>query len=147
MNPRVLLGVVAGLAVAALGVREALSLTGDEQPREAQDVELEPSKVVPLRDGGTGYAQRVRAIDGGEVTRLVQPECVRRLADAGVNACRQRLDDGGVRDPGALNRFPADAAVGTRCQKVACSVFLGDDADEEEDVAVTRERTRDGGGR
>lgn len=143
MNPRALLGVVAGLAVAALGIREAIVIVGDEKPREVQDVALEPSKVVPLRDGGTGYVQRVRVVDGGEAIRLVAPECARRLADAGVNACRRRIEDGGSVDPGALNRFSADASVGVRCQLVACSIYAGEAADEEETVLVAR--TRDGG--
>lgn len=151
MNPRALL---AGLALAALVGVTSVVIRGDETPPEVGDVPLEPSKAVPLRDGGSGYAQRMRAADGGEVVRLVPPECARRLADAGVNACRRRLDDGGVIDPGTLNRFSADASVGTRCQLVACGVYAerlsdgGDPANEEETVLI--ERTRDagaGGGR
>lgn len=145
MDPRKLL---AGVALAALVGVTSVVIRGDETPPEVGDVPLEPSKAVPLRDGGSGHAQRVRTVDGGEAVRLVPPECVRRLADAGVNACRQRLSDGGIRDPGALNRFPADASVGTRCQLVACGVYAGEDADAEETVLI--ERTRDagaGGGR
>lgn len=146
MNPRALLGVVAGLAIAALGVREALILTGDEQPPQAGDVPLHPQKVVGLRDGGIGYAKEVRTADGGVATRVDSaPECVRRLADAGVGGCRRVLSDGGIVDPGTLNRFPADASVGTRCSPCACSVYLGESADDEESVLV--ERSRDGGGR
>lgn len=140
MNPRILLGAA---ALAALAVTTSIVIRGDETPPEQGDVPLHPEKAVALRDGGTGYAREYLARDGGLVTRLVQAECVRRLADAGVTACRQRLPDGGLRDPGALNRFPADAAVGTRCQKVACGVYLGEDANEEEGVRVARQR--DGG--
>lgn len=141
MNLRRFLGVVAGLSVAALGVREAL--VGDEKPPQVGDVALHPEKVTPLLDGGSGYTQEMRTADGGRVVRLVSPSCVRRLSDAGVNACRRALSDGGVVDPGALNRFSADAGVGTRCQLVACSVFEGESADVEETVIV--ERSRDAG--
>ena len=142
MNPRALL---AGAALAAAVVVTSVVIRGDEVPPQAGDARLQPEKVVAFRDGGSGCAAEYRATDGGLVTRVVQCDCVRRLADAGVNACRRRLSDGGVVDPGTLNRFLADASVGTRCQRVACSVYAGEDADEEEDVKVQRQR--DGGSR
>lgn len=146
MNPRALLaGVALAAAFGAAVATTSLVIVGDETPPVAGDVAIEPTKVVPLRDGGTAYAQRVRAVDGGEAVRIVQADCVRRLADAGVVGCRRALVDGGVVDQGALNRFPVDAGVGTRCQRVACSVYAGDSADDEETALV--ERTRDAGAR
>ncbi len=135
MNPRRL---VASLAVAAAIGVTSIIIVGDELPPQSGDVFLGPEKAARLPDGGTTYAREARASDGGRVVRLVSAECVRRLADAGAAACRQRMSDGGVRDPGMLNRFSADAAVGARCQVVACSVWAGDDADEEESVIVGR---------
>jgi hypothetical protein len=145
MNPRALL---AGLALAAAVVVTNIVIRGDETPPEAGDA-CERERVVALRDGGSGYAAECEQADGGKAVRLLPPACVRRLPDAGVNACRRRLSDGGVTDQGALNRFLADAAVGTRCQPVACVVEAerlpdgGDPANEEETETVVRRR--DGG--
>jgi hypothetical protein len=147
VNPRALL---AGFALAALAVGVSQSLKGDETPPVAGDVQLEPSKVAALVDGGTGYVAEFKAVDGGTVTRLVAAECVRRAAADAVTACRQVLKDGGLRDPGALNRFPADASTGAKCQRVACSVYAerledgGDVANDDETVIVAKQR--DGGG-
>jgi hypothetical protein len=56
---------------------------------------------------------------------------VRRPAGALANDCRRRTEDGGARDFGDLNRFPASESVGGGCQPVACSVVFGENADEE----------------
>lgn len=132
MNPRALLGVVAGLAVAALGVREALTLTGDEQPRTAQDVPLEPSKVVALRDGGTGYAQRVRAVDF---------EAFPASGAGTFGPCSTTAPTGARGETLTFTR----ASAATRCQLVAESVYQGEAAVDEEAVLV--ERSRDAGAR
>jgi hypothetical protein len=156
VNLRAFLGVVASVSVAALGAREAFNLIGDETPPVAGDRQIEPEKVVALLDGGTGYVAEYRTSDGGRATRLVSPACVRRLPDAGPTACRMVLRDGGLKDPGPLNRFPADASVGAKCQRVACSLYAdtlpdgGDPANDEEIAIVTKQRsdagTKDAGG-
>lgn len=138
MNTRVLLGVLAAAAVVG-----SVVIRGDEVIPQVGDSRLQPEKIVALRDGGSSCAAEYRSTDGGLATRITPCDCVRRLADAGVTACRRVLEDGGAIDFGALNRFPADASVGTRCQRVACSVYAGEDADEEESVKVARQR--DGG--
>jgi hypothetical protein len=156
VNLRAFLGVVASVSVAALGAREAFNLIGDETPPVAGDKQIEPEKVVALLDGGTGYAAEYRTSDGGTATRLVAPACVRRKSGDVVSACRQVLRDGGLKDPGPLNRFPADASVGAKCQRVACSLYAdtlvdgGDPANDEETVIVAKQRsdagTKDAGG-
>jgi hypothetical protein len=54
--------------------------------------------------------------------------------------CLRRTEDGGTRDFGTLNRFPADEAVGASCEPVACSIVLGEDADEPDIEKVKRGR-------
>lgn len=134
---------LAAMLTGAIVTTAVVIADGSEEPRVAQDVDLEPEKLALLRDGGAGYLVRVTTQDGGSAVRSTTARCVRRLADAGVNACRRVQSDGGLVDPGTLNRFQADASVGTRCQSVACSVYAGDDADGEETERVNR--VRDGG--
>lgn len=92
-------------------------------------------------DGGKGYVVLVE-LDGGvqEVREAATPGCVRRPQGAPPATCRRRTEDGGVVDPGDLNRFAEADAVGPGCQPVACTVFIKEDAEEDEDARIVRER-------
>lgn len=88
-------------------------------------------KVTRAEDGGIAYLRAVRTDDGGAGFVVVDtPGCARR------NRGHCVFLDGG--DPGALNRYAAALLTGPGCQPVACSVFLGDDADAEEPEILRR---------
>ena len=138
--------VIAAAALAAVAVGALVALQPDdlgERPQVQRVLRPDESKLVLLPDGGKGYSVPASLEDGG-VEYLVTDSapCVRRAAGMPVESCRRATDAGAV-DFGALNRFPASEAVGGGCEPVACSVVLGEDADEAEDDKV--QRMRDGG--
>lgn len=134
------------LGAVALALAGAVLLTGEEKPMAVEERAsvVEPSKLARLADGGKGYVVRV-AVDGGTETRTVAPDCVRRPEGRAVASCLRREADGGSRDFGALNRFPVSEAVGAGCQPCACAVYAGEDAEEDEDARLTREKGAEGG--
>lgn len=125
----VAVGVVARVRDSDLDVRQA----GARIERKHE------SKLVELEDGGKGYAYPTTLDDGGSEYLVTDTApCVRAREDAGL--C-WRLDvDGGAMDFGLYNRFPAEEAVGTGCQPVACSVVAGENAEEDEGAHLERER-------
>lgn len=135
MNPKQL----AALAAAALTVG-AVALIADtkdvknEKPADIKKEDVGTEKLAALDDGGLAYVRDVELLDGGRGQKIVTgpPGCVRRPSKSPVVTCRRRFSDGGVVDPGPLNRFPASEAQGPQCQPIACSVFLGEDPDAEE---------------
>ena len=97
------------------------------------------SKLAELPDGGVGYVYAVDLPDGGsEVVATETAPCARRPVGVAVSLCR-RLDGG---DQGALNRYPSDTLTGAGCQPVACSLYAGEDAAEDEATHLARDRTR-----
>ena len=129
----------ASLAISAALVATAVVIIEpkDDKPASAQEklAAVEPSKLALLPDAGKGYVLSVRVADGGVEKRTTAPDCVRR--PVGNKTCFRAESDGGQRNPGELNRFPATDVRGSGCQPVACSVFLGESADEEEDARLS----------
>lgn len=127
-------------AAVAVGV---VVLVRDEdlgkRPIDARIHHKGESKLLELPDGGKGYSYPTTLEDGGTeyLVTDVAP-CVRAPADGGE--CLRLLDDGGAAFFGALNRFPREQAVGASCEPVACSVVAGENADEDEDAHLERER-------
>ena len=122
--------------VALLGAVITAGIVGIEA-KDAPPVKVSEaasvSEAVALADGGIGYLGVVEVDGGRTAVLLTAAPCVRRRADAGSPAeCMARSEDGGTRDPGPLNRFPASLAVGLKCQPVACAVTAGENADGEE---------------
>ena len=141
-----------------------------QRPADTRKHRKHESKLVELEDGGRGYAypttfdcdggtEWVRA-DGGTtpidigdagvqiwktatcteyLVTDVAP-CVRAREDAGM--CWRTSVDGGAAFFGFDNRFPREEMhpSSTRCQPVACSVVAGEDAEEDEDAHLARER-------
>lgn len=132
------------LAALALGgvIATAVIVVIDEKSPEAGDVVIEPSKLALLPDGGKGYVERVKQIDGGIALRVkASGGCVRR--PVGNKSCLK-----GGRDPGDLNRFPAAEATGSGCEPVACSIVFGEDPDlAEDDVIRDAKKPREGAGK
>lgn len=133
------LAIIAAGGIVALGpgdVADAAGVEGVEHP--------EMSRLALLPDSGKGYTYPVDLADGGTAWLLTDVgPCVRRPADASVDACMRRGSDGGAFDFGPLNRFPRAEAVGDGCQGVACSVTAGEDANASEDDIL--DIVRDGG--
>lgn len=137
---------IAALAAAALAVG-AVAFIADTKdipnakPTDIKKDDVYTEKLAALDDGGLAYVRDVELLDGGRGQKIVTgpPGCVRRPKALPAAACLRRFSDGGVVDPGPLNRFPASEAQGAQCQPVACSVFLGEDPDAEE---VDRIRNR-----
>lgn len=130
--------------IAAIITAAALAIGGAALIFDTKDIEETPQievskeefvdeKLLALPDGGASYLRSVRLIDGG-IGQVIRdtPGCKRRPVAAPKGSCRLQLPDGGQRDPGDLNRYPASDMVGIGCRPVACSVFAGEDADEDE---------------
>jgi hypothetical protein len=148
------------LAVALAGVLGATGI-GIASLLPGRDPVIEPvlaaikaertfdEKLIVDVDGGLAYARQVDLVDGGTgIVVRTTPACVRRRQPSLPASCRRSRDGGAAQDMQPLERFPSVEAVETLagCQRVACSIFLGDDPDEDEDVRVARERAqRDGG--
>lgn len=130
------------LAAVSTGLVVALSQDGDLGERGASGrARLGESKVVELPDAGVGYAYPVDLDDGGTSYRATDAApCVRRPEGAPVESCLRRELDGGARDFGALNRFPASEAVGAGCEPVACSIVSGEDHREPDAAKAQRAR-------
>lgn len=137
--------IISALAAAAVASNLLVALSADDlgtRPDDSRRHRLGESKLIEL-DGGKAYAYPTDLDDGGvEYLVVTDAPCVRRRAGAPVASCRRRQPDGGARDFGELNRFPADEAVGGGCEGVACSVVAGEDSLEDEDVHLARERGR-----
>jgi len=137
--------IITALAAAAVasGLLVALSANDlGQRPDDGRKHRRGESKLVEL-DGGRAYAYPVDLDDGGTEYLVTETApCVRRPVGAPVSACLRREPDGGARDFGELNRFPAEEAVGAGCQGVACSVVAGEDSLEDENVRLQRERGR-----
>lgn len=137
----------AALAV-SLGVLVSLSDSdvGERPLDDGRTHHYREATLIELPDAGKGYVYPSTLTDGGaEWLVTSEAPCVRARPDGGQ--CLRREADGGARDFGVNNRFPREDAVGNGCQPVACLVTAGDDADEDEDVRLERERSkRDAGG-
>ena len=132
-------------AAVAVGV-VALVRDGDvgQRPADTRKHHKHESKLVELEDGGRGYAYPTTFdCDGGTCTEYLVTDtapCVRAREDAGM--CWRTGRDGGAAFFGFDNRFPREEMhpSSTRCQPVACSVVAGEDAEEDEDAHLARER-------
>lgn len=155
------IGIIALLAVAVTA--GGIALLTEEQAKSSEkageasreSVILEPSKLITLEDGSRVYARkRVTFTDPtdekplGEVKEelitLDAPDCVRRPRGAKVSDCMRRVQNpsGAFEevDPGELNRFSAEQAVGAGCVAVACSVVAdGSNPDEDEVLNKSQE--------
>jgi hypothetical protein len=137
--------IIAAAALAAVSTGLVVALSQDDLSERGQSgrARLGESKVVELPDAGIGYAYPVDLDDGGTEYRVTSDApCVRRPEGAPVASCLRREPDGGARDFGALNRFPASEAVGAGCEGVACSVVFGEDDAEADVEKVKRARSR-----
>jgi hypothetical protein len=113
-------------------------------PRVATvEVRAGPSHLCKYPDGGSGYVAEYGPIDGGlqrEWLTVLADEylCVRRPAGGSSLTCRRgpmTLGNAFLGDVvGELNRFPANQAapVVNDCERVACAVWFGEDADTSE---------------
>lgn len=135
--------------VAAVAVGLVVTVRPDdlgERPADTRVHRRGESKLVELADGGRGYAYPTTLDDGGtEYVITETAPCVRAREDAGL--CWRLDTDGGARFFGWDNRFPREDMhpSSTACQPVACSVVAGDDAEEDEDAHLARERAQRGG--
>lgn len=137
--------IIAAAALAAVAVGVAVGLRdADLAERGASGrARMGESKVVELPDAGVGYAYPVDLDDGGTEYRVTDAApCVRRPEGAPVASCLRREPDGGARDFGDLNRFPASEAVGAGCEPVACSIVFGENDREPDIEKVKRARSR-----
>lgn len=127
-------------AVAAIVTVAALALTPKEEEAALKDLKTEAqvkadgfdlrSNLMPveLLDGGTVFESRKQLPDGGVVRALVATSpCAWRPARAPKNSCLRRLPDAGTVDFGDENVMQEGEWVGAGCQRVACSVWLGQD--------------------
>lgn len=97
------------------------------------------SKVHWLRDGTKVYRVPVVMRDGGrdvDERGSLEAPCKRRPKGVDGALCLHATTDlSGKPTQGPspeLNRYPAAEMIGPGCEGVACSVFLGEDADAEE---------------
>ena len=137
--------IIAAAALAAVSTGLVVALSQDDLSERGASgrARLGESKVVELPDAGVGYAYPVDLDDGGVEFRVTSDApCVRRPEGAPVASCLRRESDGGSRDFGTLNRFPADEAVGASCEPVACSIVFGEDDAEADAAKVERARSR-----
>jgi hypothetical protein len=137
--------IIAALALAAVSTGLVVALSQDDLAERGASgrARLGESKVVELPDAGIGYAYPVDLDDGGVEYRVTSDApCVRRPEGAPMEACLRAWNDGGSRDFGALNRFPASEAVGAGCEGVACSITFGEDDRESDAAKVERARGR-----
>jgi hypothetical protein len=135
--------IIAALALAAVSTGLVVALSQDDLSERGQSgrARLGESKVVELPDAGVGYAYPVDLDDGGTEFRVADSApCRRAPADGGV--CLRREPDGGTRDFGTLNRFPASEAVGSGCEPCACSIVFGESDAEPDIEKVKRARGR-----
>lgn len=152
MTPSRVVGITALVTLAAAGVG-ALALNGEPEATETAppvvkalakkaDIATESrgeSKVAWLEDGTKVYRVPVVMRDGGrdvdEKTAAEAP-CKRRPKGVDGSLCLHAttdLDGKPTQGPAPeLNRYPAAEMIGPGCEPVACSVFLGEDADAEE---------------
>lgn len=119
-----------------------LAILDDKTPEaKVTDKAVGYSKLAVLPDAGKAYVIEVEVTTdaGVEVKTLITktPGCVRKMQDK--DDCSRIVDSKPV-DFGVLNRFPANEAVGADCKPVACSVYLGENADEDEDARLIREK-------
>lgn len=137
MNENTKLGAALLLAgaLAAVAVIDNTKPVGSEKRRG-------PTLLAVKPDGGKGYVVLVETDAGIELREALAPGCVRRPAGAPAATCRFRAADGKIIDQGDLNRFDAANAVGGGCQPVACGVMMLEDAEEDEDARIARERGR-----
>jgi hypothetical protein len=137
--------IITALALAAVSTGLVVALSQDDLSERWQSgrARLGESKVVELPDAGIGYAYPVDLDDGGTEYRVTSDApCVRRPEGAPVASCLRREPDGGSRDFGTLNRFPASEAVGSGCEGVACSIVFGESDAEADAAKVERARGR-----
>ena len=137
--------IIAAAALAAVAVGAAVGLQSDDLSERGASgrARLGESKVVEMPDAGIGYAYPVDLDDGGTEFRVTSDApCRRRPEDAPVASCLRREPDGGSRDFGTLNRFPASEAVGAGCEPVACSIVFGENDREPDSAKVERARGR-----
>lgn len=90
-------------AIIAIGVAV---MVYDKEPEASQEkgIKSEPTKYLKLEDGGSGHYE-FRKTDAGSIAVRVSPDCVRR--PLGKSLCFKRASDGGLIDPGDMNRFNA----------------------------------------
>lgn len=133
MSPSKILGIAAALSLAAIAVVELSADKALTRGEIAVSYDFE-SKVTFLPDGGKAYRVPVRLKDGGtdyDVKTAAEAPCKRRRPKADC-----RFADGGLAPD--LNRYPSSMLSGVGCEPVACSVWLGENADEDEQETRTR---------
>lgn len=131
---------IVGLAAVATAVVVAVVAALPEKTLVRGDIVSESpheSKVSWLEDGTKVYRVPVRLRDGGaaydEKSALEAP-CKRRPRDA-KDCNRTYTDIDGrevIEQAPELNRYHASQMSGADCEPVACSVWLGDDAEADE---------------
>lgn len=133
---------VVGLAAIATAVVVGVVVTLDVKvPPEGRGDIVESrayeSKVAFLEDGGKVYRVPVRLRDGGtaydEKTAAEAP--CKRAPRGGGNCFRTYVDFTGrevTEKATELNRYPAASMTGADCVPVACSIWLGEDAEADE---------------
>lgn len=135
-------GAVGWVGVLGVGAANVIRDRKDIVEVDTKDIDREEpggEKLLALEDGGVAYLRQARLKDGGigEVVRSV-PACKRRAPGTPIGQCRRRLPDARLVDPGVNNRFSESEMVGAGCRPVACSVFAGEDPDEDEVERIKR---------
>lgn len=139
--------IIATALLAGLLLNEAVrDVPEDTKPLNSQrEIQLQPEKLARFPDGGKGYVVEVLTDAGSVELRTTTAKCVR--APFMNTTCLHREPDGGARFIGEYNRFPASEAAGSGCESVACSVYVGENADENEDSRLVKEVVDGGRGK
>lgn len=126
---------------AVIAVAAALAVFSiDTKVEKGSEKRVGLTKLALLDDGGKVYVVDIQTDAGVQTVISKTPGCVRRLAGAAAHLCMFQLDDGGLVDQGELNRIPESRGVGPGCAPAACSVMQNEDADEDEDEHIAREK-------
>lgn len=141
MNASKVIGIGAALALAAAVIAtvatedapvtlERIDFGKDFTKGDVASEAVGESKVAYREDGTKYYAVPVTLKDGGrdvdEKTALEAP-CKRRPKGVDGALCQYK-----GKDAPELNRYPAAEMIGPACEPVACSVWLGEDAEAPE---------------
>jgi len=130
-----LVGAVLIALIPGDSINSVIVESGDEKPYAGETKES-PSKLSVSKDGSKSYITMVKVADGGVEARKTAPDCVRRPVGVPAASCMERTGKQ-PRDPGDLTRFPAADAIGAGCQPVACSIWFGENAEEDEDKRIS----------
>lgn len=135
MQPSKVVGLAAVATAVIVGVVTLADLTLVKSDVVAES--LGESKVAWLEDGTKVYRVPVRLRDGGvdfDTKAAAEAPCKRRPAKA-VDCQHTYVTHEGkevTEQAPELNRYPAASMSGTECEGVACSIFLGEDAEAPE---------------